>query len=118
MTVNACIQQIKQIMAKFTFLRLLILSLILFVIYLHKLYQDCNAVSTYYYNNDFYFFIISIVSLIAPSILCSFYLVGKSLLKDDEIDQCKLFTEALNGLLLIPWQMKRLEYFLNEVTIC
>jgi len=79
------------------------------VIYLNKLYQDCNAVTTYYTDNDFHFFVISVVSLIAPPIVYAIYLIGDSLVKEDQIDKNDVTTKTVNGLLLIPWQIKRFD---------
>jgi hypothetical protein len=97
--------------AKLLFQRLLILSVVRLIIYLNKLYQDCNAVTTYYTDSDFYFFIISIISLIAPPIVYALYLIGESLVKEDQIDKSDVSTKTVNGLLLIPWQIKRFNYF-------
>ena len=96
------------LISKLLFQRLLILSLVRLIIYLNKLYQDCNAVNTYYSENDFYFCIISIISLICPPIVYAFYLIGDSLVKESQINRRDVSTKTVNGLLLIPWQIKRL----------
>ncbi|CAG2120367.1 unnamed protein product, partial [Medioppia subpectinata] len=89
---------------RFLFQRLLIL--IRLIIYLNKLYQDCNAVNTYYSDHDFYFCIISVVSLLSPPIVYAFYLIGDTLVKETHVNRKDVSTKTVNGLLLIPWQIK------------
>ena len=100
------------LLSRFLFQRLLFLSLIRLIIYLNKLYQDCNAVNAYYSEHDFYFFIISVISLVSPPVVYSFYLVGDALVKHNQINRKEVSTKTVNGLLLIPWQIKRLVIFL------
>ncbi|RWS27165.1 hypothetical protein B4U80_07086 [Leptotrombidium deliense] len=86
---------------------MLVSSLVRLTIYLNKLYQDVNAVSTYYNDQDFYFAVISIAALIFPPLIYIGYLTGESLVKKLDIDAIDLSTRTVNGLLLIPWQIKR-----------
>jgi len=98
----------KLLFQRLLFQRLLILSVVRLIIYLNKLYQDCIAVKTYYTDSDFYFFIISIISLIVPAIVYTLYLIGDSLVKENQIDESDVCIKSVNGLLLIPLQIKRL----------
>lgn len=55
----------------------MIFSIYRLVLYINKIYQDVNTVKEYYSEQDFYFLIISIISLITPPLVYSIYLIGK-----------------------------------------
>ena len=82
-------------------------SLARLVIYIHKLYQDANAVEVYYSNHSFNFLIISVISLVFPPLLYAIFLIGANLSKDDIVNHREVSTRTINGFLLIPWQIKR-----------
>uniref|UniRef100_T1K3B2 XK-related protein n=1 Tax=Tetranychus urticae TaxID=32264 RepID=T1K3B2_TETUR len=90
-----------------SFQRMLIFSLMKLGIYLNKLYQDFGATYEYKDHREYNFFAISIVSLVAPSILYALFLIGANLSKDDVVDKKEVSTRTVNGILLIPWQIKR-----------
>ncbi|XP_074602121.1 uncharacterized protein LOC141855843 [Brevipalpus obovatus] len=87
--------------------RLLVFSLARLFIYINKLYQDFGATHEYKDHNDYNFFTISVISLVAPPILYALFLVGANLAKEDIIDKKEVGTRTVNGILLIPWQIKR-----------
>lgn len=89
------------------FQRMLFLSLVRISIYLFKLYEDGSAVNEYYNSVDLYFCIISVASLLVPPLFYAIYLIGSNLAKDDVLDSAEISTKALNGVLLILWQIKR-----------
>ncbi|XP_054156746.1 uncharacterized protein LOC128955130 [Oppia nitens] len=110
------------LLSRFLFQRLLLLSLIRLVIYLNKLFQDCTAVNTYYSDHDLHFFIVSVLSLVCPPVVYAFYLIGEALVKESRIDRNDLTTKTVNGLLLIPWQIKRhldvLHFVAQRICMC
>lgn len=62
------------------FQKLMILSIYRLILYINKLYQDVNTAKEYFSEKDFYFFIISIITLITPPLVYSIYLIGKWLM--------------------------------------
>ncbi|RWS19475.1 hypothetical protein B4U80_00692, partial [Leptotrombidium deliense] len=91
---------------------MLVSSLVRLIIYLNKLYQDY-----YNYNDqDFYFALISIAALVTPPLIYS-YLTAESLLNKMDIDTIDLSTRTVNGLLLIPWQIKRYRVSFKNIEI-
>lgn len=97
----------KSIFSKVLFQRILILSLTRLIVYINKLYQDFGATHQYKDHNEYNFFMLSLVSLIAPPIVYTLFLVGSNLAKEDRFDVKEVGTKAVNGILLIPWQIKR-----------
>ncbi|RWS25882.1 hypothetical protein B4U80_04274 [Leptotrombidium deliense] len=95
------------VLARILFQRLLIFSLVRLIIYLNKIYQDFHAVDEYYNDNDFNYCIISIAAIVAPPLIYTVYLTGANLAKDDIINKSEISTRAVNGVLLVPWQIKR-----------
>ena len=55
----------------------MISSIYRLILYINKIYQDVNTAKEYYSDQDFYFFIISIITLITPPFVYSIYLIGK-----------------------------------------
>lgn len=89
------------------FQKMLILSLGRLIIYIYKLYEDANSVNEYYSSWEVNFLIISACSLAVPPLFYAIYLVGSNLAKDDILDKTEISTKTVNGILLIPWQIKR-----------
>lgn len=79
------------------------------MIYLNKIYHDFGAVQLYYEENARYPMFISLVSLLIPSINYAIYLAFQFIMKSDlTTERCQsVFTKFVQGLLLIPWQIKR-----------
>ncbi|RWS10159.1 hypothetical protein B4U79_12785 [Dinothrombium tinctorium] len=92
---------------RIVFQKLLLFSTVRLIIYLNKLYQDVNAVGEYSSKDYYKYCIISVLALTSPIIIYTFYLIGAHLAKDDIIDKVDVSTRTVNGLLLIPWQIKR-----------
>lgn len=92
------------------FQRIFIFSLARLVIYLHKLYQDFGAVQTYKEEKSFYFSIISILSLILPSLIYAIYLSLENIIRSGNFYFKVFTTKFVNGALLMPWQIKRFEH--------
>lgn len=92
---------------KFIFQKSLLLALFRIVIYLTKLYEDGHAVVEYREEKYMILMALSVISLVSPSVLCAIYKLGERLIKDDFLQCTELFTQFLNGMFLIPWQMKR-----------
>lgn len=89
------------------FQRIFLLSLIRLVIYLHKLYQDCDATKTYHHYRHLYYEAISLACLILPSIVFAIYQSVAEFIKNDDFNARAIVTKFVNGLMLIPWQIKR-----------
>lgn len=98
---------VSMIFTRMTFQRLVLFSVTRLSIYLFKLFEDTSAVKDYKTSHDYYFMIISAACLITPPLFYSIFLMGQNLTKDDTLDKNELGTKAVNGLLLIPWQIKR-----------
>lgn len=84
---------------------LLVQALIHLGIYIHKLTQDAYSVSTYYQEQQVYYCVISVLCLFVPSLVYSAYLVADSIL-DRSTPASDICTKLVNGLLLVPWQIK------------
>ncbi|KAL1441709.1 hypothetical protein MTO96_008426 [Rhipicephalus appendiculatus] len=84
---------------------LLVQALIHLGIYIHKLTQDAYSVSTYYQEQQVYYCAISVICLFVPSLVYSAYLVADSIL-DRSTPASDICTKLVNGLLLVPWQIK------------
>ncbi|KAL3179754.1 hypothetical protein MRX96_037742 [Rhipicephalus microplus] len=84
---------------------LLVQALIHLGIYIHKLTQDAYSVSTYYQEQQVYYCVISVICLFVPSLVYSAYLVADSIL-DRSTPASDICTKLVNGLLLVPWQIK------------
>lgn len=101
-----------------TFQKLFFLSLFRLGVYLHKLYQDANAVKTYSTKQTIGYAIISILSLTLPSFIYAIYLIYHRILNytppsilgaevPPETAPISVLNQMFQGLLLIPWQIKR-----------
>lgn len=64
------------IFKKIVFQKLMIVSIYRLVLYINKIYQDVFTAKEYYSDQDFYFFLISIITLITPPLIYSIYLIG------------------------------------------
>lgn len=96
------------IVKSISFQKLLLLAVTRLSIYVFKLVEDAKSVKEYKEKDeDISFMLLSAACLIIPSLFYSVYLMGQNLTKDDIIDKRELGTKAVNGLLLIPWQIKR-----------
>lgn len=84
---------------------LLVQALVHLGIYIHKLTQDAYSVSTYYQEQQLYYCAISVLCLFVPSLVYSAYLVADSIL-DRSTPASDICTKLVNGLLLVPWQIK------------
>lgn len=71
--------RVLKMLKKIVFQKLMILSIYRLVLYINKLYQDVNTAKEYFSEQDFYFFIISIITLITPPLVYSIYLIGELL---------------------------------------
>ena len=69
--------RILKVFKKIIFQKLMILSIYRLILYINKIYQDVNTTREYFNEQDFYFFIISIITLITPPLVYSIYLIGK-----------------------------------------
>lgn len=103
----ASVSKVKTFVTATLFQRLLIFSLTRLIVYINKLYQDYGATNQYSSSKEYNFFTLSIISLIAPPILYALFLTGANLAKEDKIDVKEVGTRTVNGILLIPWQIKR-----------
>lgn len=92
---------------RISFQKLLMMAVVRLSIYMFKLVEDAKSVKEYRGSHDISFMIISAACLIVPPVFYSIYLMGQNLIKDDVIDKRELGTKAVNGLLLMPWQIKR-----------
>lgn len=93
-----------------TFQFLLLVSFVRLVIYLNKLYADYDATVTYYNDRDIWFSVLSLASLLLPCFIYALYLLGRELVRKQSVTASELGTKAVNGLMLIPWQIKRQEF--------
>lgn len=93
--------------SRILFQKLLLMAVVRLSVYVFKLVEDANSVKEYEAGKHFKFMLISAACLIVPPVFYSIYLMGQNLTKDDVIDRRELGTKAVNGLLLIPWQIKR-----------
>lgn len=84
---------------------LLVQALVHLCIYIHKLSQDAYSVSTYYEEQQLYYCAISVLCLFVPSLVYAAYLVADSIL-DRSTPASDICTKLVNGLLLVPWQIK------------
>ncbi|KAH9383148.1 hypothetical protein HPB48_023883 [Haemaphysalis longicornis] len=84
---------------------LLVQALVHLCIYIHKLSQDAYSVSTYYAEQQLYYCAISVLCLFVPSLVYAAYLVADSIL-DRSTPASDICTKLVNGLLLVPWQIK------------
>lgn len=89
------------------FQRIFLQSLCRLIIYLNKIYQDFGAVNTYHSEHALYFEIISLLCLILPSMIFAIYQSFAEFIKNENFNAKAIITKFVNGLLLIPWQMKR-----------
>ena len=69
--------RVLKLFRKIVFQKLMILSIYRLILYINKLYQDVNTAKEYFSEQDFYFFIISIITLITPPTVYSIYLIGE-----------------------------------------
>jgi len=99
--------KIFKIFGKITFQKLMLLSVYRLILYINKIYQDVNTTKEFYNEQDFYFLLISIIALITPPLVYSIYLIGAKLTKDEVLDRKDIGTDAVQGLLLFCWQIKR-----------
>lgn len=93
------------------FQRIFIFSLARMVVYINKVYQDVGAVQTYYDEKSFYFAIISVLSLVSPSLIYAIYLSFEEIIRAGKLELKPITTKFVNGLLLMPWQIKRYSVF-------
>ncbi|XP_064471184.1 uncharacterized protein LOC135385659 [Ornithodoros turicata] len=84
---------------------LLIQALIHLGIYIHKLSEDGYTVSTYYQEKHVYYCIVSALCLFIPSLVYTVYLIADSIL-DKSTPLSDICTKVINGMLLVPWQIK------------
>ena len=89
------------------FQRIFIFSLARLLIYINKVYQDVNAVQTYYGEKSLYFAVISLLSLVSPSLIYAIYQSFEEIIRATNLELKKVTTKFVNGLLLMPWQIKR-----------
>ena len=89
------------------FQRIFLFSLVRLVIYINKVYQDVGAVETYYGEQSLYFAIISLLSLVSPSLIYAIYRSFEEIIRSSNLELKKVTTKFVNGLLLMPWQIKR-----------
>lgn len=92
---------------KTQFQRIFLLSLFRLVNYLGKIYQDFGAVNEYYNKNAIKFLSISAIALTAPSVIYAFFVSFQEIKRKSNPTVKEIFTKFVNGLLLIPWQIKR-----------
>ena len=89
------------------FQRLFLFSLARLLIYLNKISQDLGATKTYYEESAINFSLISLLALIAPPLIYAIYLMFEEIIKNPNYRIKRVFTLFINGLLLMPWQIKR-----------
>ena len=92
---------------RFVFQKLLALAVIRLSVYLFKLYEDVATTSEYKKAGEVNFLLITAACLIVPPVFYAIFLIGSNLAKDDVLDKSEIGTKTVNGLLLIPWQIKR-----------
>ena len=90
-----------------SFQRLVLFAVARLSIYIFKLFEDGYSVKEYKNQSDINFMLISAAGLVVPPVFYAIFLMGQNLTKDDILDTNELGTKAVNGLLLIPWQIKR-----------
>lgn len=97
------------IWSRLLFQRIFIFSIIRLCVYINKVYQDAGSVKKYYEERAFYFGIISVLSLVSPSIIYAIYLSFETIIKANSNERFAktVTTKFVNGLLLVPWQIKR-----------
>ncbi|XP_027194563.2 uncharacterized protein LOC113789247 [Dermatophagoides pteronyssinus] len=93
--------------SKTMFQRIFLQSLCRLIIYLNKIYQDFGAVNTYHSEHAPYFEIISLLCLILPSMVFAIYQSFAEFIKNENFTAKAIITKFVNGLLLMPWQIKR-----------
>lgn len=91
---------------RFSFPYWFVASLYEFGVYINKLFQDSYAVHNYHETGDYAYMVISIGALVSPAILYVIYLLGSRFAKLASPKCGDWFTCMINGLLLIPWQIK------------
>ena len=100
-------RSLPSILKQISFQKLLLLAVVRLTVYMFKLVEDVKSVKEYKIQDQVNFMLLSATCLIIPSVCYSVYLMGQHLTKDDVIDKRELGTKAVNGLLLMPWQIKR-----------
>ncbi|KAM7307656.1 hypothetical protein ISCGN_011292 [Ixodes scapularis] len=84
---------------------LLVQALVHLGIYIHKVSEDGYSVATYYQEKQVYYCAISVLCLFGPSLIYTVYLVADSIL-DKSTPASDICTKVVNGMLLVPWQIK------------
>lgn len=92
---------------RFIFQKLLTLSVIRLSIYMFKLYEDVATAGEYKKVAEVNFLLITAACLVVPPVFYAIFLIGSNLAKDDVLNKSEIGTKTVNGLLLIPWQIKR-----------
>ncbi|XP_003744920.1 uncharacterized protein LOC100904189 [Galendromus occidentalis] len=73
-------------------------------IYLNKMFEDSTTTKEYYRERQTLGLIISVVCLIAPTLIYTVYETLRSVLSEHSLRD--ILTKMVKGLLLIPWQIK------------
>lgn len=79
-----------------------------FGVWLHKLYEDVGQAIEYSNDADTAYFIISVLMLILPTLMCLIYMILTKLIDIRcQPSQKDIIVALINGLLLVPWQVKQ-----------
>lgn len=93
---------------KFRYQLLFVNSLFQFSVWLHKLYEDIGQANEYNNSTDFIYLSISILMLILPTLMCTFYLLLTHLIDSQFVFKRKnIIVQLVNGFMLVPWQIKQ-----------
>ena len=95
------------LLKRISFQKLVLMAVMRLAVYVFKVVEDAKSVKGYRESSDLSFMLISAACLAVPPLFYSVYLMGQHLTKEDEVDVRELGTKAVNGLLLMPWQIKR-----------
>ncbi|XP_015784480.1 uncharacterized protein LOC107362013 [Tetranychus urticae] len=98
----------KYFTTKYRYQILFVLSLFKFGVWLHKLYEDVGQAIEYSNDADTAYFIISVLMLILPTLMCLIYMILTKLIDIRcQPSQKDIIVALINGLLLVPWQVKQ-----------
>ena len=89
------------------FQRIFLFSLARLCVYLYKIYGDVESTKEYFNDSKINFSLISLLGLVTPPLIYAIYLSCEEILRKPDFRCKQVFTLFVNGLLLIPWQIKR-----------